>query len=208
MLTAVSRLSVVLLSLLFLVNTAYAERTKINGFYSKDSAAVYYFDMPIADSNPETFKVLRYPFYAQDKKQVYYHSFVIPSARPGYFRLMNESYARDGNRMYFRGRPMELVFRKTFRILSEPLYLATDHRFVFFEHTPLEGSDPGSFKILNNSFWKDQNQVFFYIPNHLPTVIPGADAASFTIDSDTTAHDINRQYSLDILAKIARKPKQ
>ena len=184
-----------------LASAAYAQRSKVNDFYERDATSVYYFDMRIEGADPNTFRQLKYPFYARDKQRVYYHSFVIPGARVDTFRLFDESYATDGRRAFFRGRPMPLLNIKKFKVVNEERYLSADHRFVFFETQALLNSHPQSFQVLNSWYWKDKNNVYFFTLDAYPAVIPEADAETFVIDRDRHAHDKNRKYDAEVLLK-------
>ncbi len=188
------RLHVLLLTSVALIQAddAIGQPKSINRYYSTDGHKVHYGDgsIPLPNATPETFKVLSLPFYAVDNDSVFYHATNIGPARPETFELINEQYAFDSEKAYFCGREIVSADPNSLQILDSQIGLARDAESVYFESNALEDSDAGTFRVLNQYFWKDRNNVYYLsIGGTLPQVIPHLHAPTFQLLShDEGAH--------------------
>jgi hypothetical protein len=82
--------------------------------YEKEANAVYYKSWNegsgsskyTLDADPQTFRVLKNSNYAKDKQKVFYKGIVIEGADATTFEALEEGYARDKNHGYYEKTPV------------------------------------------------------------------------------------------------------
>ena len=139
-------------------------------------------------------------YYLQDDKVIYVldGNFFqiggkdIEGADPETFDVIDQSYAKDINNIYYNGRPIAggnpssvtLVPSGLISELSEDIansgYLISDGK-VFCYGEVIEGADPASFSYLFGSYAMDKDFLYYYIDikisrNATPTIMPNANA--------------------------------
>lgn len=158
-----------------------------SGFW-KDQNQVYYKGTALEKSNASDFTILG-GLYAKSSTTVYYGSQVLNDADVKSFIFLESGLAKDKSDLYLYGKTLKMgVDLTTLRIY--PYDPAIGIRFIHDAHkvyvlaiqTPqaIPDADPASFKIMERSYLKDKNHVYFY-NNTQVSVITGADAASFEV---------------------------
>jgi hypothetical protein len=94
-------------------------------FYAKDKNHVYYMDKILKNSDAGTFELLEdsYPevlknYYAKDRQTIVFEDTPIEGADIETFKSLGAGMAQDKNSVYYRGKKLTKIDRKTFRIIS------------------------------------------------------------------------------------------
>ncbi len=166
--------------------------------FAKDSTDAYYKIYSIAGADVATFTALD-KNYAKDKNTVYYcdeyregvnyyltkksNIIHVKGAEPASFVSMGNGYSgygKDSQRGYFQGVGFAVENVATLEIIKG--YFLKDKKRVYYGQLPIKGSDPASFRILNENYAQDTAQVYFYNhPSEGGLVIMPCDSKSFTI---------------------------
>ena len=69
--------------------------------YVKDRTQVFYLGKQILGADPVTFAVINAGPFSRDKSQVYHGTTVLPQARPETFQVLERSYAKDDQHVFY-----------------------------------------------------------------------------------------------------------
>ncbi len=107
------------------------------------------------------------------------------------FEILGESkYARDKNRVYFRGRVVEGADTPSFEAMGNEMDFGKDKDYVFFGTERIENSHPQTFqKIENTKYLKDKNLVYMG-----GNILEGADPISFEIIDDEEGYAKDKKH--------------
>ncbi len=128
-----------------------------NGVYVDKSLGTLNADTSkIVDADRDTFMVLEEYGMAKDKNHVYYGGKVVPNVDAPTFEVLNGTYFRDAYSIYsdqYSGfQPLRGSDVCTFELIGykkdDWSGYAKDKNTVYYRDTPLEGSDPASFQVL------------------------------------------------------------
>ena len=153
--------------------------------YALDTSHVFYDGIPIPDSDPSTFEILKPPF-SRDSKHVYTSGNTF-SDDPVNFEILGENISRDSHHIYWDAEvisddPSHLVV-----IGNSGLYTyLKDLRMVFVYGNPIQGADPATFEVIADGFSRDASHIFYF-----DEIIPQADSATFEVVQSPYARDIN-----------------
>lgn len=119
---------------------------------------------PLKGIDVETFEVLAETKYAKDKKQVYYPidipcidyrdcgvcfygNILVETANPATFQYLGNAYAKDGQKVYFRGELIKDADGETFKVIAGPklFFFAKDKNHVFKKDKIFAEADAESF---------------------------------------------------------------
>ena len=135
-------------------------------------------------------------YYLQDGKVIYVldgnffqiGGAEIEGADPDSFSVIDQSYAKDINNIYYDGKPVAGANPNSVALVTSELpedsansgYLISDGK-VFCYGEIIEGADPASFSYLLGSYAMDKDYLYYYIDIKIPrkatpTVIPNANA--------------------------------
>ncbi|MGN0003431.1 MAG: DKNYY domain-containing protein, partial [Sphingobacterium composti] len=138
----------------------------------------------------ESFKVLNY-IYAKDKDQVFFFSQKI-EADADSFEVIDQLFAKDKNGIWYNGRIAKIESPSTFEIIytseRNETHYAKDQYNDYASSTAkidqysgyaelllvLKNSDPNTFKVINDVWAKDKNNVYWF-----GKIYKKADAATF-----------------------------
>ena len=116
----------------------------------------------------------------------------IEGADPNTFNVIDQSYAKDINNIYYNGKPVAGANPNSVTLVTSGLtselsedstdsgYLISDGK-VFCYGQVIEGADPASFSYLLGSYAMDKDYLYYYIDvkisrNAIPTAMPNANA--------------------------------
>lgn len=183
-------------------------------FYGRDSYNVYNKGERVEFADPSSFQIVD-DHHAKDDANVWWnlrtHIVRIPNADPESFKIFGTStpfvkYAKDKNRVYVYGSSTELD-ASSFELISNDV--VKDQNGVYcFEGKNIfifDQVDPKTFQILNDSYAKDNQRVFYYnckFEGFYARVIDGADASTFIVTDDGYAKDRNRAYKKDKVVNL------
>jgi len=119
--------------------------------------------------------------YSKDKNTVYYKWISpgrfwvveIPDADPATFEVLDFNLAKDANRVWRTDVPIKGADAATAQVVN-PGWVWKDRRRVYYQFTPLAGVDPGTFRHLNQAFYRDAKHVYWST-----TRLDGADVNTF-----------------------------
>ena len=135
-------------------------------------------------------------YYLQDGKVIYVldgnffqiGGTEIEGADPDSFSVIDQSYAKDINNIYYDGKPVAGANPNSVALVTSELpegsansgYLISDGK-VFCYGEIIEGADPTSFSYLLGSYAMDKDYLYYYIDIKIPrkatpTAIPNANA--------------------------------
>ena len=135
-------------------------------------------------------------YYLQDGKVIYVldgnffqiGGAEIEGADPDSFSVIDQSYAKDINNIYYDGKPVAGANPNSVALVTSELpedsansgYLISDGK-VFCYGEIIEGADPASFSYLLGSYAMDKDYLYYYIDIKIPrkatpTAIPNANA--------------------------------
>ncbi len=171
----------------------------------------------------DTFQILHKRGYAKDKYHAYFHWHVVAEADMDSFVSLSELYAKDAHHVYYSGEKVELANPADFSMIAPEwgrdnndvyhkttaIHACSPVTFVFLPEMwrrdgkcvydrlgrKLPGADPASFQVVNFSYGKDKNKVFFE-----NRVLKGADPDTFELwcsPCEVCARDKNRCYTWD-----------
>jgi hypothetical protein len=151
----------------------------------------------IENADAKTFAVLEYG-YAKDKNRVYHDgATVLQGAHPASFEVFDMYWSKDRNFVYRRDGDKILRPRfdaASFQKIGDSKYVK-DKNGVYGAYvktatvTEKPTKDPATFVLLNETYAKDKNHVYFD-----GSVVEGADAASFAAIDEFWGKDKNHVY--------------
>ena len=112
--------------------------------FTKDAETVHVNGNPIAQADPDTFRVLG-GAYATDDRHVFYFADQIPDASLSSFRLLQAPYASDAQRVYWMGKAIDGADPATFHVLNANFECSADAEHAYYRKTVIAGADPRSF---------------------------------------------------------------
>ena len=152
--------------------------------YEKRGDKMYYLYWPKENGKIEvigadlpSFKALRGRVYAKDKNRVYYRGLVIRGADVNTFKPLSDLYSVDHSRIYFEEHLLSTTNPKTFKSLKDKY--ALDEERVYYNGDTLKEADPATFGTIGHYFAKDAYRV--YNQGYLQKQV--SDASSFEIIS-------------------------
>ena len=181
-------------------NSSYYKGKKTNEIfkdlgdnYFQKNNAVYYNNIILEGSDPDTFEVLK-DGYAKDKNFVYRQIVKINNANPDTFRLItcfnSNCYYKDKNFVYYNGEKIENADPGTFEILDTE-YFAKDKNSAYLGRRIIDKDvDSKTFKVLGCNFTADCYSGDAKNVYYGPTKINGADPASFKILTKNNTREI------------------
>ena len=102
---------------------------------------------------------------------------------------------------FFQAKKIIGIKRNQFEIFSKKYNLAKDNDSMYFENDVIKNSDSKTFVILNNFFWKDKYNVYYFSIDFAPIIIPEADAKTFRIINKFESEDKFRKYNINEVSK-------
>jgi hypothetical protein len=119
--------------------------------------------------------------YSRDKNTVYYKWISpgrfwvveIPGADPATFTVMDFNLAKDAKSVWRTDVPIEGADAATARVVN-PGWVWKDRVAVYYQFTRLEGAEPGSFRHLDQGFYRDAKAAYW-----CTTRLDGADVNTF-----------------------------
>jgi len=220
----------------------------LNDEFAKDSSTAYYKERPFNYADVATFKALD-EHYAKDKDKAYYCDeyregqnyyltkkqtiVTVLDAVPVSFVSINEGYAKDSKRGYFKGIGFPVKDVTSLAFLEGEF--VKDQYQVYFRQRPVKDADVNTFRVLNMCYARDTAQIFYYgfhsdlyngihkIPCKAAsfsmleypyskddesvfcvyTKIAGADVNSFSVIGNSFSKDINHVYMESKMLKDA-----
>jgi hypothetical protein len=127
--------------------------------YSMDSLSVYFQWAAINDANPEKFEIIN-QFWSSDDSNIYLEGEKAEFIDYKTFEHIGGKYVKDVNHVFYLNTRVEHANTKTAEITETWDWLKDDKSY-FFEGQEIVGIDYSSFKILNNDYSIDKNQVYF-----------------------------------------------
>ncbi len=194
----------------------------IDGEFARDDKHAYFNGNRVEGADPATFRPRLPPGhssldkmvvkYASCQRQVYaiktlrlgkYQGYdrqlvPMPGAAPESFEVLSSAWAKDRYRVYEDGTPKIRYCASDFRVIAVSGYnvWATDSHGLYNENgrRVVKGAEPGNFKVLNEYWFSNGQQIFSTVSERL---MPSIDAASFETGEDKyTAQDCNYVYTL------------
>ncbi len=160
-----------------------------NDKYATDGKVILYKWKKILDSDPSTFVIIK-DWVAKDKWnryewgekkgyhlswwKEYYDSKLIKDVDLQTFQVLNKYYAKDKERVYFKGQPVYNADSKSFKVIEWVYW--KDKNYVFLEWGPIFWADSKTFKILWWWYAKDRNKIYYS-----RTPVKWADIRSFEV---------------------------
>lgn len=162
-------------------NADPASFTLIEASYAKDKQYGFYGGHSFAVKDIASLKGID-PQFSKDDVQAYFNGQPVPGSHGKTFELINSSYAKDSNHIYFI-KPLRKVAESVFALHCQPAsFKVLDYPFskdestIFYENRVVAGADAASFSVLANGYAKDKNAVYLQAKR-----IAGADPASFEL---------------------------
>ncbi|MCA9364721.1 MAG: DKNYY domain-containing protein [Candidatus Moranbacteria bacterium] len=151
-----------------------------------------------------------YGYHVSVDKKVYYSGESMGDAvDPVTFTVFseNDSYAKDKNHVYYRGKVFSGADPGTFELLSKSGF-SRDESHVYYSNKMVSGADPGTFVFFNenSSYTHDKNFVYYYSESNNVEPIPGADVSTFSFVPENVryARDIGQVYYNGLI--VSRNP--
>jgi len=183
----------------------------------RDEDGIYYNGKRIKDCDVNSFELIN-NLYARDNRRVYFTDRVLVGAEPASFRLLDESIGTDGKAIYVSVKRSATTADLDSLTLVDGqygyFYRDKDNVYLVFlmQDEPFvkaEGADPDTFTILERSYARDKNHVYFFGSyqgkGQRFIKLEGADPKTFTIGYDAAtkaeAHDGTRHYLYGELVK-------
>lgn len=136
--------------------------TPINDYYAKDKNTAYFKYARIEGSDPHSFSASKYLYpYSKDKYAVYYKTQKIENADPASFVVLHHGYSKDKNTVFLYTSVIPEADPATFKWIVGTDY-SVDRKHVFLERNKIENSDGMSFRVLNDDYCLDKNQVYYH----------------------------------------------
>lgn len=160
------------------------------------AAFVFYANSPSTHNATAYDSSVSNQYYLQDGKVIYVldgnffqiGGTEIEGADPDSFSVIDQSYAKDINNIYYDGKPVAGANPNSVALVTSELpedsansgYLISDGK-VFCYGEIIEGADPTSFSYLLGSYAMDKDYLYYYIDIKIPrkatpTAIPNANA--------------------------------
>jgi len=137
----------------------------------------------ISEADLSSFKVLKGKVYAKDKNRVYYRGLVISDADVNTFKPLSDTYSVDYKHIFWEKHLLSTANPESFKILKDEYSL--DSERVYYRKDTLKEANPATFRTIGDYYAKDANHV--YSQGYLQTQV--SDAASFElISSDGCGH--------------------
>ncbi len=131
--------------------------------YARDKNHVYWGKEVIEGVDASSFVLLNNTF-ARDKKQIIRGKFPKPELDINSFEALPRSWSKDKNGVYnFMGHLVENLHGESFEMLN--VYYSKDKNGVYWNMLPIEGADPETFQLIENSehctSGKDKNANYY-----------------------------------------------
>ena len=175
--------------------------------YGKDADKVYYQHKAIKGADSGSFQILPYKSYpgfperleeralntfAKDKKNVYYHGHILPGADPNTAQHLGYKFLSDKNSIYFTDYLLDTE-PDGFEFLQWPgiaINIKTNSVFVGGGKVVSANIDVASLEILDDSYWKDKQNVYYYHGgNGKIWIVEGADPQTFEVSKRVRGYD-------------------
>jgi hypothetical protein len=171
--------------------------------YFVDKSHVIFMGVILKNADPATFRELE-NMYSRDKDHVYFQNTWIETAHPDSFAVVSHSYfAKDRARIFhYQFEVDEKIDLASFEIVDDGELCAKDKNGVYVLNrgskkiiSKLNDADPATFTLMDRSYAKDKNHVFYLDRSSGPYhIIQGADAQSFVVTNfdpktKSEAHD-------------------
>jgi len=195
-----------------LPSTQSNKKIILNAKYSKDSQYVYLDGEIVPGLDPNTAELVWYR-YIKDAKNVYRWPKKIEWADAASFTDLSPTFSKDKNYVYHDWDILTKADPETFEIIpvdTNETFIAKDKNYVYtIEGKIIPWIDIGSFKLLDNLYYKAQDKNFIYgslLPSsNLPVKFNGIDAGTFQViwgEYSTYANDKNHVYYIYQLYNI------
>jgi hypothetical protein len=174
--------------------------------YENDGNAVYYkywnegsgSHKDKLDADPKTFKVLKDDSYAKDKQRVFYKGDIIEGADAATFEALDEWYAKDKNKGYYGVHSVISSKGQDFRVIDA--YYSTDGENIFYDTIPLNVCSVKTFRFVFN----DENETARWTTDgcyyyYMNYKVPSTDYANLQVykNSGGLSKDKNYVFFLD-----------
>ncbi|MBD3248187.1 hypothetical protein GF382_02765 [Candidatus Falkowbacteria bacterium] len=113
------------------------------------------------------------------------------------FEAIDDHYAKDVARVYFRNFPIEDAHVESFQVIDEKYAkdaLAVYCSDISVYKKPIKGADPKTFEKVGGNFYKDKENV--YEDCHV-SEIPNLDPETFEIVDENMVKDKNGEYNIE-----------
>lgn len=119
--------------------------------FAKDKISGYYFENEIKGSDGPSFLVID-PYYARDRSKIYFvdvsnKGISIQGVRNETFKNLDDGYATDGSRAYYRGKVIATEEAGTLQAFGRMGYAKTS-RQVFHDGNLMPSADAGTFAMV------------------------------------------------------------
>ncbi len=166
--------------------------TVITPYYRKDKNQAYYFNTPIPESNPATFKVLN-DSVAKDDKHVYYNGYIVENRT---VEDVGRSEASELEKIW-KWNSLHLSPTRVILVPDDDVEDITNNFYaynneVYGRNNKLVGIKPEDVIVIDEddkSYVRIGAEIFYYI-----NVIEGADPETFTLISDHFSKDAKHVY--------------
>ncbi|TMN95631.1 DKNYY domain-containing protein [Pseudoalteromonas sp. S558] len=165
--------------------------TVITPYYRKDKNQAYYFNTPIPESDPSTFKVLN-DSVAKDDKHVYYNGYIVDNRTVAEVSRSDASELEKmwkWNSLHLSPTRVILVPTDDIKDITNNFYVYNNE--VYSRNNKLLGVKPEDVVILDDgkTFVRIGSQIFYY-----NAVVEGADPNTFTVIADRFSKDAKHVY--------------
>lgn len=165
--------------------------TVITPYYRKDKNQAYYFNTPIPESDPSTFKVFN-DSVSKDDKHVYYRGYIVDNRTVA---EVNRSDASELEKMW-KWNSLHLSPTRVILVPTDDVKDITNNFYaynneVYSRNNKLLGVKPEDVVILDDgkTFVRIGSQIFYY-----NAVVEGADPNTFTVIADRFSKDAKHVY--------------
>ena len=152
---------------------------------ARDEERVWWYGAAQEGVDPATLELVNEGFVWKDARAVYYQHEKLEGADPASFERLNQHFYRDTERVYWCNTPLPEADPASFRTFGPDLNWGADDKEVWRCATRIEGIDAASFQPVHQSVVKDRRAVYI---SPLPTVLAGADPATFRKIADLDIH--------------------
>lgn len=161
-------------------------------FFKKNGEVFFYYrenDFKVEGADADSFQILNDSF-AKDKNHIFFKYFILTGVDEATFQILDYGYSKDKNQVFFNEKALPNVNAQTFVVLS--VSFAKDNNKIYYHGEPTI-VDINSYEIVSDeigaSYIKDKNNVYF--DNELMLY---ADPSSFQVLTDGYSKDKNRVY--------------
>jgi hypothetical protein len=197
-----------------------ASETKHHYRVYKDKSSIYILSSTYIDESPppfgrdiiirnvevKTFDILSHEdseLYIKHKGRIAYLQYsvkIIPNADFDTFEPIGGEYAKDKNRIFFEGKPLEIANRESFKRISKDYYADKDRIY----HPRLEEEfSSADFKPLKFPFFIHHGQLYQHDYKFEP--MKDADAETFSIHDTGFAWDKNHAYCRSVNSYVYKR---